>query len=117
MSGGGLIKNFSLKSALFTIGTPPLSDLVGMNPKAENSCVVRRAKLSKQTASRKSEKQFSKTNRFYRRWVSILHRFAQRTKNFTDGGRRFEFEGRGNKVHERDEYFRNSDKKLTIKTG
>ena len=45
-----------------------------MNPKAENSCAERRAKLSKQTAPRKSEKKFS------------------RAKNFTDVGRRFEFE-------------------------
>ena len=34
-------------------------DLVVMNPKAENSCAVRRAKLSKQTAPSKSEKKFS----------------------------------------------------------
>ena len=36
--------------------------LVAMNPQAENSCAVRRGKLSKQTAPRKSEKKFSKTN-------------------------------------------------------
>ena len=33
--------------------------LVAMNPKAENSCAVRRAKFSKKTAPSKSEKQFS----------------------------------------------------------
>ena len=54
-------------------------DLVAMNPKAENSCAVRRvpsakrrAKLSKQTAPRKSEKKFSKAEKFYRRWKAFL---------------------------------------------
>ena len=51
-----------------------------------------RAKLSKQAAPRQSEKKFSRTNRNYIRWVSISHRFPQRAKNFTDVGRRYEFE-------------------------
>ena len=66
--------------------------LVVMNPKAENSCFVRRAKLSKQTAPRKSGKQILEDKQYYRRWVSIWHRFPQRATNFTDVGRRFEFE-------------------------
>ena len=40
--------------------------LVGMNPKAENSCAERRAKLSKQTAPRKSEKKMLEDKQYYR---------------------------------------------------
>ena len=54
-------------------------------------------------------------NRIYRRWVSIWQRFPQRAKNFTDVGRRFEFD-KENKVHESGKWFWIGDKKLSIKT-
>ena len=65
--------------------------LVGMNPKAENSCAERRAP-SKIECPEKIWKKILEDKQYYRRWMLIWHRFPQREKNFTDVGRRFEFE-------------------------
>jgi len=62
-----------------------------MNPKAENSSAERRAKLSQQTAPRKSEK----NSRGQTVLQTVGVDFAQvspKSEKFTDLGRRFEFE-------------------------
>ena len=71
-----------------------MNSLVVMNPKAENLCAERRApsKIEQADCPEKIWKKILEDKQYYRRWVSIWHRFPQRAKNFTDVGRRFEFE-------------------------
>ena len=68
--------------------------LVVMSPKAENPCAERRApsKIEQADCPEKIWKKILEDKQYYRRWVSIWHRFPQRAKNFADVGRRFEFE-------------------------
>ena len=65
-----------------------------MNPKAKNSCAERRApsKIEQAGCPETIWKKILEDKQYYRRWVSISHRFPQRAKNFTDVGRRYEFE-------------------------
>ena len=65
-----------------------------MNPKAKNSCAGRRApsKIEQAGCPETIWKNILEDKQYYRRWVSLSHRFPPKAKNFTDLGRRYEFE-------------------------
>ena len=65
-----------------------------MSPKAKNPCAERRApsKIEQATCPETIWKKILEDKQYYRRWVSISHKFPQRAKNFTDVGRRYELE-------------------------
>ena len=86
-----------------------------MNPKAENSCAERRAKLSQQTAPRKSEK--NSRGQTVLQTVGVdLAQVSPKRKKFYRRGKAFWVREGENKVQESDQCFWIGDKNLTIKT-
>ena len=72
----------------------PSYELVGMNPKAKNSCAERRApsKIEQAGCPETIWKKFSRTNSITDGGCRFRTGFPKERKNFTDVGRRYEFE-------------------------